>query len=425
MNDQVPDTLVPQPRVQAEFGVSCMTIWRWQRNEKLDFPAAIRLNNRNYFSRRALEEWKKRLIDAALKARRCLGARTKKKYSLLQFSDNIARWRGCGRASSPLTTSLIVEDYMDAKIIPPKACLKQSLLAATVRRVWSRHRQGYGFLAARREGRWVEEGFPIDGDGIEDFFARYWYRRYDLYFCPNAFNRKRRLGMFALPTCYSHVDIDAADPAAFDPPPTLLVETSPKRYQGIWEFTNTVEPRIAESVSRALTRTYGGDAGGWSATKMLRVPGSMNHKDAYDLPVVSVVRDTGTPIAAWPDAANAIRPEGTGGPREPCPPVIKEPADYDEALKRFRAALKSEPLASRRMWLIVHVVKTKDQVFKQGVDRSHVLRQIILRLRAVGLTEGETFALAWRSGWNKFRVDGRSEDHLWHEIDKAYGKLKD
>ena len=25
-----------------------------------------------------------------------------------------------------------------------------------------------------------DRAFPIDGDGIEDFFARYWYRRWDL-----------------------------------------------------------------------------------------------------------------------------------------------------------------------------------------------------------------------------------------------------
>ena len=76
--------------------------------------------------------------------------------------------------------------------------------------------------------------------------------------------------MFALPTCYAHCDIDAADPALFEqPPPTIPIETSPARTQGnSWEFTTAVEPKVAESVSRALTRQYGGDPGGWSATKM-------------------------------------------------------------------------------------------------------------------------------------------------------------
>ena len=67
MNDQVPDTLVPSPQVEREFGVSSMSIWRWQRNEKLGFPRKIQLNGRNYFSRQQLEEFKARLLAAALK----------------------------------------------------------------------------------------------------------------------------------------------------------------------------------------------------------------------------------------------------------------------------------------------------------------------------------------------------------------------
>jgi hypothetical protein len=149
---------------------------------------------------------------------------------------------------------------------------------------------------------------------------------------------------------------------------------------------------------------------------MLRVPDSINHKDQYDLPVVTVVRDSETPIASWPKLTSAIKPKGT---KE----VAREAADTDKALKRFNAALRAqEPLTSRRMWLRVHVMKKKDQSKADGVNRSRVLRQMILRLKALGLTEGETFALAWRSGWNKFRVDGRSKDDLWHEVDKAYGK---
>jgi RepB DNA-primase from phage plasmid len=312
---------------------------------------------------------------------------------------------------------------MAAKIITPKPYLRQSLLASAVRRVWSRHSHGFGFLAARRDRQWVERGLRInDGDGIEEFFARYWYRNFDLYYCPNAFMRKRRLGMFALPTPFAHVDIDLGDPTAFRPPPTILVETSPGRFQGIWEFSEMAEPKVAEAVSRHLTRTYGGDPGGWSITKFLRVPGSLNHKDEYDLPVVTVIHDTGAPITIWPKGTEAPVSARAGGL---CSSADRAPADYDAALKSFRSAMRqNEPRASRKMWLNYHVCQTNDQHARDGVDRSHTLTQIIRRLRELGLTEGETWALAWRSGFNKFRVDGRrdGEDDLWKQIFKAYGK---
>jgi hypothetical protein len=210
-------------------------------------------------------------------------------------------------------------------------------LARAVRRIWRRHPRGHVFLATRRDGQWVERSFPIDGDGVEDFFSRYSHRLHDLYYCPNAFSRKRRLGMFALPTPYAHCDIDAADPDAFKPPPTILISTSPGRHQGIWEFATTVEPKVAEAVSRALTRRYGGDPGGWSATKMLRIPGSMNHKDEYDLPVVSVVRDLRTPIAIWPESTKA--PVAAHAPVGGlCSSVVREPADTAASLHHIALA---------------------------------------------------------------------------------------
>jgi RepB DNA-primase from phage plasmid len=302
-------------------------------------------------------------------------------------------------------------------------------LAQAVLRVWRRHPHGFGFLAARRGELWIERGFRInDGDGVEEFFERYSFRRYDLYFCLNAFSRKRRLGMYAHETPFAHVDIDGGDPASFVPSPSILTETSPGRYQGIWEFATMVEPKVAESLSRALGAN--GDRGGWSITKMLRVPGSLNHKDAYDLPVVTVVRDEETPIAAWP----VVQPEITKEPRGPRAraqahePIEVTPAEYDAALARFNACLRAhEPSPSRKMWLIKRVLKTKDQPdAEDGPDRSHILRQILLRLRDLELTPEETFALAWRSGWNKFRIDDRrdGEGDLWHEVKKAMGRYE-
>jgi hypothetical protein len=63
------DELVPGPQVEREFGVTSMTIWRWDRDSKLGFPPAIRINGRTYRSRQMLEAFKQRLIAQALKRR--------------------------------------------------------------------------------------------------------------------------------------------------------------------------------------------------------------------------------------------------------------------------------------------------------------------------------------------------------------------
>jgi hypothetical protein len=56
------DELVPDPRVCEEFGITLMTLWRWDHDPKLKFPPAIKIRKKNYRSRRQLEQFKQHLI---------------------------------------------------------------------------------------------------------------------------------------------------------------------------------------------------------------------------------------------------------------------------------------------------------------------------------------------------------------------------
>jgi len=69
-----PDRLVPDPEVAREFSVSLMSLWRWDRDPHMGFPARIVIGRRNYRSRRKLEQFKRRLAQEAL-ARRVREAR--------------------------------------------------------------------------------------------------------------------------------------------------------------------------------------------------------------------------------------------------------------------------------------------------------------------------------------------------------------
>ena len=80
------DTLVPDPQVRKEFGgVSDMCLWRWTHDPSLGFPPVIRIKNCCYRSRRALEEFKARLVrelDRAALAQ-AAGARRSREASRL------------------------------------------------------------------------------------------------------------------------------------------------------------------------------------------------------------------------------------------------------------------------------------------------------------------------------------------------------
>jgi hypothetical protein len=63
------DSLVPDTQVCKEFSVTLMCLWRWTNDEKLGFPPAIKIHSRNYRSRVALEAFKARLINDAIRSR--------------------------------------------------------------------------------------------------------------------------------------------------------------------------------------------------------------------------------------------------------------------------------------------------------------------------------------------------------------------
>jgi hypothetical protein len=64
-----PDELVPDPKVCCEFGISSMTLWRWDRDIDLDFPPPIFIRKRNFRIRRQLEEFKRRMLRNAIEQR--------------------------------------------------------------------------------------------------------------------------------------------------------------------------------------------------------------------------------------------------------------------------------------------------------------------------------------------------------------------
>ncbi|APO52378.1 hypothetical protein LUI11_38540 [Bradyrhizobium diazoefficiens] len=63
------DHLVPDPIVAAEFHTTLMGLYRWTNDPKLHFPPPIKIRNRNFRSRRAIEEFKGRMMRAAIAQR--------------------------------------------------------------------------------------------------------------------------------------------------------------------------------------------------------------------------------------------------------------------------------------------------------------------------------------------------------------------
>jgi len=165
-------------------------------------------------------------------------------------------------------------------------------------------KDSYFFLATSDpEGHhWREHVVHANNElvGLNTFFHAHSRWEHNLYFCPNPFSQKRRKKKFALPSSVGWCDMDDSYPTAYQPEASLLWETSPERYQALWLWDKRHSVEEAENYSRALAERHGGDTG-FSITKMLRIPGSINHKPKYDEPLVRLVSRDWNRIAERPE----------------------------------------------------------------------------------------------------------------------------
>src|SRR4029077_1997204 len=104
-------------------------------------------------------------------------------------------------------------------------------------------------------------------------------------------------------------DLDTCPPEDVDPEPTLVIQSSPDRYQALWKLSQIVAPEVAEDYSRRIAYKYvtsGVDPSGWDLTQLLRVPFTINFKYMAE-PLVVVLPDV-DPNPILPETFEQIEP---------------------------------------------------------------------------------------------------------------------
>lgn len=228
----------------------------------------------------------------------------------------------------------------------------------------------------------------------------------DLYFSPCLFNDARRLRENALKARWLYADLDEVDPHTVRPRPTIAWQTSPGRYQAMWLLDRAVPRRLFEDLNQRLTYYTGADRGGWSVTKVLRVPGSVSNK--YRRPFkVRLLWSSSSLVYRVVDLRALLKDvstSGTGGDW----PLIRPPRSMTwEGLRRSR----SFPFRVKKL------LDTRTVVY--GDDRSARLWELENALLSCGLTIEETYVLVKGTAWNKFRGQNREARMLSAEIHRA------
>lgn len=264
------------------------------------------------------------------------------------------------------------------------------------------------FLSARTRA-W-HEAFYSYPNAIDDALADVdkHLLTHNIYFCPTVLAEPKRVKASVHHSKVVWADLDTCHPSNMRVKPSLVLQTSPQRYQAYW-FLNSVELATeVEVINKAIAYAHkdqGCDTSGWDLTQMLRVVSTKNHKYAGELHDV-IIHDLDTSLKY-------------------------DLSDFDVYEKVPGAELDEIPeMQSLEQW------GSADQIWEQNRGQinpaawnlfinepsgswSEKLWQLELFLFTGGLTREQVFIVANAAACNKYARDGRNPAFLWREVCRA------
>ena len=217
------------------------------------------------------------------------------------------------------------------------------------------------------------------------------------------------------PEAYTRVvyaDVDGFDPNNFRVAPTYLVSSSPGHWHAYWLLEEFVLNDEAAEVSTAIAKAHGLDASSGIATKLLRVPGSINTK--YD-PAHTVQAFQNSDNVYTLETLNGFYPLGESASYDSV--ELHAPAEWPN----YFDALADIPADSRIQWLMEWDKRTADDPEKRSEHRFELIR---LLMEKTHLTPEQITVVVWESPVSDhFREQDRPIEHLYKfDIAKALGK---
>src|SRR4051812_39041692 len=128
--------------------------------------------------------------------------------------------------------------------------------------------------------------YPDQQDAMLKFVGDH-ARTHNVYFCPQLLRGRKRSKEGVRSTPCAWADLDACHPDNLYVTPSIIIESSPGRWQAYWRFSgvDTVLPDDAEDLSRRIAYAHaedGADRSGWDLSQLLRVPFTYNLKHLVD-----------------------------------------------------------------------------------------------------------------------------------------------
>jgi len=269
-----------------------------------------------------------------------------------------------------------------------------------IKEIWEEQPPGFYCMSLKDlDGNWRDNVFETINSALA------WMNKSkelgDLYFCITSLSDKRRVKGCVQASRYLWQDLDEVKPDSLgDLKPTVAWQSSPGRYQAVWRLDHLCEPKELEELNKALAYKVGADQGSWILTKVLRIPGTRNHKYP-EQPTVKQLWNNGSTFRIA-DLQEALKIPAS----EPTISVAGPSLDWKRIYTKYKDKI---PRKVRRLLDAEKAVKGK---------RSDILWYLEHELLNAGLRPKEVVVLVKASVWNKYRGRDSEDDILEKEVAK-------
>jgi hypothetical protein len=274
--------------------------------------------------------------------------------------------------------------------------------------------RGYICLAYKKPGKqphMAEEYFmyPAELPQLLESINRN-YQQNDVYFCPQLFGSKRRRKETCIAVTAAWADLDECPPEVLQLEPSILVESSPGRYQALWCFDEVHEPVDGERISHNIAYAHRGDGcdqSGWDLTQLLRVPLTYNYKyDGVEVHVLKANRNKYRMDDFSYEDAPMHALEGLPFPEE------LPQSEPDDLMHAFR--LRLIPTA----WTLYGTEP-------QASSWNESLWQLMLLLFEAGMEPSQVLVTIQGAKCNKWKRDGKDLETQWKDVCRANARFEE
>lgn len=273
--------------------------------------------------------------------------------------------------------------------------------------------EGYLCISTRHAGTGqFSEAFYRYPDDVEEAVQRMARQHLssNVYFCPTLMHERRRTkAAIHVSTC-AWADLDTCPPGELLVKPTMVIETSPGRWQAYWLFNEPMHALDAEDINKRIAyyhKEQGADTSGWDLTQLLRPPGTSNHK---------YLKEAGLHTVKIVEVETALRYDSSDF--DVYPPVEGLNNEQFHAMGELPETTAEEILHRVRMSINPRVWRLFEE--RPADDWSKALWQLELLLFDVGLAPEEVFVVVKEAACNKYGRDGRPDELLWKDVQRAF-----